>query len=171
MRYFLYTYSLAEDFDISRRAGVFGARKDGAGLESKFWNLQRGDLIIIRDGRKKPLSFFGCCRVSGNVFDHGEYSPFVDLLWRDEQAEQRVIYPLRAAVDFIDVPKLKLDAVTWLALDALGISGTNGLIEGRRAWVKKFSGNFIELPAEVEAFSKLLNLQQGSVPAPSEAAA
>jgi hypothetical protein len=165
MRYFLSTYSLGENFDVSRAAGVFGARKDQAGLESKFRKLQRGDLIIIRDGRKKwSLRFFGYCRVVGEVFDQDKSSPFRDFLWPDEEAKQKIIYPLRVAVDFIDVPELQLDGVTWSALDALGFEGTKWFrMEGKRAWAKKLSGNFIEKPTELEAFSKLLNLQHGYV--------
>ncbi len=161
MRYFLYTYSLQDNFDMSRRAGVFGAPKDHTGLESKFLKLRRGDLIIIRDGRKKQLSFFGCCKVVGETFDHERFSPFRDFLWPDEQAKQKVIYPLRVAVDFVDVPQLRLQAITWSALDALKFEGIKGLhMEGKPAWAKKFSGNFICEATEVEAFSKLVELDR-----------
>jgi len=160
MRYFLCTYSLPDNFDISRRAGVFGAPKDHAELPSKFLKLRRGDLIIIRDGRKKrSLSFFGYCRVVGETFDHDRYSPFKDFLWPDEQAKQKVIYPLRIAVDFVDVPKLRLEAITWPALDALRFEGAKWFhMQGKQACAKKFSGNFIEEATEVEAFSKLVGL-------------
>jgi hypothetical protein len=161
MRYFLYTYARGDNLDISRKAGVFGAPKDHARLANKFLRLQRGDLILIRDGRKKwTLTFFGYCRVVGPPFDHGDYSPFRDFLWADEQREQRVIYPLRVAVDFEDIPRLCLEAITWQSLDALGFESTRWFrMEGKQAWAKKFCGNFIEKSSEVADFSRLVGLE------------
>jgi len=115
-------------------------------LTSKFLKLRRGDLIIIRDGRKKrSLSFFGHCRVVGETFNHDRYSPFRDFLWPDEEAKQKVIYPLRVAVDFVDVLKLRLENITRHTLDDLGFEGTKwSRIEGKQTWAKKSSGDFIE---------------------------
>jgi hypothetical protein len=161
MRYFLYTYSLPGNFISSKRAGVFGAPKNHAGLTTKFLKLRRGDLILIRDGNKRRLEFFGYCEVVGQPFDHDEYSPFKDFLWPDEEAAKKVFYPLRLAVDFVSVPKLKLEVITWSALDALGFEGTNWFrMEGKQAWAKKLTGNFIEAPTEVDAFSKLIGLSE-----------
>ncbi|MGH7612680.1 MAG: hypothetical protein ACREMW_01380 [Gemmatimonadales bacterium] len=159
MRFFLYTYAVPENWAITRRAGVFGTKKDRTGLPSKVRHLRRDDLILIRDGTKEQLQFFGCCRVCGDVFDHDKYSPFRDFLWQEEITHQRVIYPLRVPVDTKDVPKLSLEAISWVSLDTLGFRNTKGLpIQGPRAWAKKLIGNFVERSDEVEAFSRLVGL-------------
>src|SRR2546425_2788731 len=126
MRYFLYTYAVPQNWDITCRSGVFGTKKDNTGLPTKVKQLRRGDIILIRDGSKEKLEFFGCCRVSGDVFDHHAYSPFRDFLWHDESLEQRVIYPLRVAVDTKDVPTFSFEAVTWASLDSLGFRNADG---------------------------------------------
>jgi hypothetical protein len=148
MRYSLYTYSLQENFSISQSEGVFGAPKNHAGLQSKVLQLRRDDIIIIRDGRKRRLSFFGHCAVVGDVFDHNQYSPSADFLWRDEQAGQRVIYPLRVAVDFIEVPELHLETITWHALDELAFVNKKGVrMVGKQAWGKSSQAiSFRSLP-------------------------
>ncbi|MGH8194774.1 MAG: hypothetical protein ACREQ8_10280 [Woeseiaceae bacterium] len=159
MRFFLYTYKMSANFQISRRAGVFGAPYDATGLPTKVRQLRRGDIIIIRDATHSELRFFGRCVVVGDVFDQEKYSPFRDHLWEDEIEQERVIYPLRVAVDFKTAPELSLDSVTWEDLDRLGFTNAKGQpLTGRQAWGKKLSGNFVSVENEVAPFSDLLGV-------------
>ncbi len=157
MRYFLATYISIENFEISKIFGVFGAPKSKA---SKIKELQRGDLVIIRDGRRRrPLAFFGYCKVVGDVWDQDKRSPYRDFLWRDEQDRQKILYPLRVAVDFVDVPQIGLGQITWTRLDSLNLRGTRSLhLKGQQALAKKLDGNFIKEASEIEAFSRLVCL-------------
>src|SRR5215468_8950687 len=103
MRFFLYTYAIEDNFRRSCEYGVFGAKRDGTGLETKVKQLRRGDLILIRmgdQGREAAegparLEFFGCCKVAGTVLDQSVSSPYRDLLWSDEVSSGTVLYPLR----------------------------------------------------------------------------
>jgi hypothetical protein len=159
MRFFLYTYAVARNYEISHSFGVVGAKKDGAGLPKKFRQLRHGDIILIRNGVRQTLKFFGYCCVCGRVLDQSGESPYKNFLWSDEERAQRVIYPLRVAVDFVGVPSLSLEAVTWEALDTLGFNNKRGQkLLGPQAWGKKFMGNFLESQNETAAFSRLVGL-------------
>jgi hypothetical protein len=160
MRFFLYTYTFSGNYQVSVRAGVFGTKRDRSGLPTKVGRLKRDDLVLIRDGlRPGALKIQGCCRVTGSVFDHSEYSPYRDFLWKDELLFKRVIYPLRVPVDFEDVPELNLEAITWEALDALSFRGSRGqTLKGRDRWANKFKGNFIGAGQELSMFSELLGI-------------
>jgi hypothetical protein len=157
MRYFLYTYVSAQNWDTTRKAGVFGTKKDATGLPTKVKALRRGDLIIIRDGSRQDFTVLGACIVNGDVFDQSQYSPYKDLLWEDEKQTNTTTYPLRVPVETKLVPKLNLTALTWTALDSLGFHNAAGdPLRGHQAWGKKFVGNFLESEFEVKSFSKLL---------------
>lgn len=164
-RFFLYTYNKFQNYSISKRGGVFGTRKDATGLETKVKKLHAGDIILIRDGTvKSSIEFFGYCIVCGTVFDHDSWSPFRDLLWHDEIVDGKVIYPVRVAVNFEDVPRLCLDRITWGSLDELRFSNLRrSPLRGRQAWAMKFKGNFIENPDEVDAFSRLIGWTRSDI--------
>lgn len=165
MRFFLYTYDKSQNYAISQRAGVFGAKMDATGLGTKIKQLRQGDLILIRNGNAKhSLEFFGYCMVCGKIFDHDSWSPFRDLLWSDEIVSERVIYPFRVVVNFEDIPQLSLDKLTWRSLDELGFYNSRGdQLCGRQAWGKKFMGNFIEKPRELDTFSRLIGLTPSDI--------
>lgn len=157
MRYFLYTYASPTNYQTSEKFGVFGAKKDGTDLGTKIKQLRHGDVVLIRDGSKDVFEFLGCCVICGPVIDQDETSHYKDYVWPDEKKNNKVIYPLRVAADFIQVPELSLEAVTWHALDALGFYNQRGAkLAGQQSWGKKFMGNFIESPHEVGAFGKLI---------------
>jgi hypothetical protein len=157
MRYFLYTYVSAQNWDTTVKSGVFGTKKDGTGLPTKVKALRRGDLIVIRDGSRQEFTVLGACIVSGDVFDQAQYSPYKDLLWEDEKRANATTYPLRVPVETKAVPKLDFAALTWKALDALGFYNAAGEpLRGHQAWGKKFVGNFLESEFEVKSFSKLI---------------
>lgn len=158
MKIFLYTYSVPENFEISQRLGVFGTPVDRAGLAGKVRQLRRGDLIVVRDGTQSALRFLGHCKVVGDVFDQSRSSPFKELLWNDECVRGHVIYRLRVAVDFEDVPRLSLGQVSWPDLDALHLPGAKGhLLQGRQMWGKKLAGNYLRYTSEIDAFLRLVS--------------
>ena len=160
MRYFLYTYVSRQNWETTVKAGVFGSKKDDTGLPTKVKALRRGDLIVIRDGsRQEVFTILGCCTVCGDVFDQDltDCSRYPKLLWSDEKNKNQLIYPLRVAVETKGFPNLALEAVTWNALDDLGFLNAKGKpLCSRRAWGKKFVGNYLETESEVKSFSKLI---------------
>ena len=159
MRYFLYTYASIDNYQTTRAHSVFGAPKDGGDhLATKVKRLHKDDVIIFRNGALDRLYLFPYCAVAGPLYDqdNGE-SPWTDLLWRDEQIARRVIYHLRCAVDFENVPQLSLSRLTWDTLDALNFTNVHGRsIRGIQAWGQKFSGNFIEDEKELARFNELV---------------
>lgn len=161
MRYFLYTYAYPENYRISRENRVFGTPKHGGDhLATKVERLRRGDIVIIRDGSKDALYFFPYCVVAGPLYDQEEGSPWPDILWHDEKIEKRVIYHLRCAVDFENVPQLALSRLTWDDLDSLNFINERGkAILGTQAWGKKLSGNFVQDPKEVAKFNELVKYE------------
>lgn len=161
MRYFLYTYAYSENYRITRQHGVFGTPKYGGDhLATKVERLQHGDIVLIRDGSKERLYFFPYCVVSGPLYDQGEDSPWPDILWHDEQIENRVIYHLRCAVDFEYVPQISLSRLTWDDLDSLNFLNERGKqILGPQAWGKKLSGNFIQEEKEIARFNELVRYE------------
>lgn len=80
MRFFLHSYAIYNNFDITVRSGVFGAKKDKTGLESKIRRLKRGDIIIIRDATQQAFQMFGYCKVVGDIFDQFAFSPYKDFI-------------------------------------------------------------------------------------------
>lgn len=160
MRYFLYTYASRVNWDTTRRYGVFGTKKDGTGLPTKVGDLEPGDIIIIRNGSKKTLAFVGCCKVLLKPFDQDIDSPYKDYLWKDEESQHRIIYPLRVPVDCNTVLKLNLSAISWADLDALNFYNQRGNpLKGEQAWGKKLSGNFVQEPEEVFRFEQLIKAE------------
>lgn len=161
VRYFVYTYAIYENYQITRDNRVFGAPKYGGDhLATKVEKLSPGDIIIIRDGSKDYLRFFPYCAVAGPLYDQDEGSPWPNLLWHDEFQNRRVIYHLRCAVNFADVPQLNLSGLRWESFDTLGFLNDRGRpIMGPQAWAKKLSGNFIEAPKEIAAFHELVGYE------------
>lgn len=161
MRYFLYTYEHSQNYRITREHRVFGTPKHGGDhLATKVERLRRGDIVLIRDGSKDDLYFFPYCVVSGPLFDQEVESPWPEILWHDEKIERRVIYQLRCAVDFDNVPQLSLSRLTWKDLDSLNFINVRGdPILGTQAWGKKLSGNFIQDEKELASFNKLVRYE------------
>jgi hypothetical protein len=127
MRYFLYTYAFPQNYRISRENRVFGTPKHGGDhLAAKVEHLLRGDIVIIRDGSKDLLYFFPYCVVTGPLYDHDEGSPWPEILWHDEKIRNHVIYHLRCAVDFENVPQISLSRLTWRDLDSLNFINQRG---------------------------------------------
>lgn len=159
MQLFLYTYAAPENYDLSKRAGVFGTWKDDTGLATKVHRLAREDLIIIRNGRCRSLEFFGVGRVVGDIYDQHQFSPYRDLLWKDEVDSGKILYPIRVPVDFKQVPTVNLDRITWKNLDELDFYNAKGIhLKGTQSWAKKFAGNFLNSDREVARFFKLIEL-------------
>ena len=146
MRFFLYSYGDAANFEISKNLGVFGCKKRKGGMETKFKKLQKGDIILIRNSSATPqLKFFGYCKIVGPPLDYDNDSgPFPDLLWKEEQQNRRIIYPLRIAVSFSDVPLLKnLHTISWDDLLELELKNMRGVVFSITAFANFFSGNFL----------------------------
>ena len=144
MKLFLYTYTnnATENFKVTKEYGVFGGKK-------RYWQLCRGDLIIIRDGSKNDqLTLFGCCRVTGQGFDQ-KRSPYRDLLWADEEKSGKIIYPFRIAVDFETDQKLSRFRIPWADLD-----NRIKYLKNKNDWMMKFRKSFIR-EDEMKVFSKL----------------
>ena len=142
MRYFLYTYTYPQNYRVSRERRVFGTPKHGGDhLATKVERLRRGDIVLIRDGSKDDLYFFPYCVVAGQLYDQDEGSPWQPILWHDETIENRVIYHLRCAVDFENVPQLSVSRLTWSDLDSLNFINERGRpILGTQAWGQKLRG-------------------------------
>lgn len=163
MRFFLYTYATRKNWDESKRTCVFGTWKDRTGLATKVQRLKRGDLIVIRNGEcRHELKCFGAGRVFGDVFDQERFSPYRDLLWKDEVEAGKVLYPMRVPVDFKGGPAVQLDRITWASLDGLGFRNAKGVpLKGAQSWAKKFSGNFLDAGQETERFAELIEMHAG----------
>jgi hypothetical protein len=163
MRIFLYTYKSKGNFELSIKAGVFGAWKDRTGLATKIQKLKRGDLIIIRNAASKiNLEIFGCGRVVGDVYDQEHFSPYRDLLWNDEINAGKTLYPMRVPVDFKEVPTFINKIIPWKDLDKLKFKNKQGFeLIGKQSWAKKFAGNFLEQGQETEHFLGLIGLKKG----------
>jgi len=161
MRYFLYTYTFPQNYDITREHRVFGTPKSGGDhLATKVERLRPGDIVLIRNAAFDKLYFFRHCVVTGPIYDQDEGSPWPPILWYDEKIKNRVIYHLRCAVDFENTPYLSLSQLTWDHLDSLRFINERGkLILGAQAWGKKLSGNFIQDPAEVARFNELVEYE------------
>lgn len=154
MRFFLYSYGDAENFKISKNLGVFGCKKRKGGMETKFKNFQKGDIILIRDSSsKKQLKFFGYCKVIGPVLDY-DYNKgqFPEFLWEDEKRNKQILYPLRIAVSFSEVPHLnQLHKISWDDILKLNLKNKRGVVFSKTALAQFFSGNFL---TESEQFTK-----------------
>ena len=172
MRFFLYSYSSQDNYEISREYGVFGCKFTKDGLPTKFEELRPGDIIVIRDSRSRQiLKFFGCCLVIGQHYYHGTRGqyPYQDLLWTDEQEAGRIIYPYRIQVDFNALAATDLYSIGWKDLLALGWTNKKGRLFDKRGFSLFFKGNFVEegkrFPREqVEAFANLIGIQHLKTP-------
>lgn len=164
MRYFLYTYLHPENYKITREQRVFGTPGHGGDhLATKVARLRQGDIILIRDGSKNELYFFPYCVVTGKLHNQEEGSPWPDILWHDERTKRCLIYHLRCAVDFDNVPQLSTSRLTWSDLDSLNFLNDKGRpLQGMQAWGKKLSGNFIQEETEVARFNALLKYEPAS---------
>ncbi len=164
MRFFLHTYELESNWDISVAAGVFGAKRNCTGLETKVRRLVPGDVILIRnseydfDGINERLRVFpSALRVTGTMIDQSRNaSAYPKLLWDDENYHRYVIYPLRVPVQRDD--RFNLTGIEWCDLDSLEFRNQSGrLLRGKQQWAQKMMGNFIETPDEIRRFLDLLS--------------
>ena len=167
MRFFLYSYGDAANFEISKNLGVFGCKKRKGGMETKFKKLRKGDIILLRDSSATPqLKFFGYCKVVGSGLDYDHDSgPFPDFLWKDEKDDRKIIYPLRIKVSFSDVPHLsQLHAISWNDILELGLKNKKGMVYGKSGLVQFFSGNFLSeseqfTGQDIKKFIRLIGLE------------
>ena len=159
MRYFFYTYHGNKNFVTTKDFETFGAKRNNAGLPKKIFQLQRGDLIIYRDGSNRSCcTFLGASFVAGEVFDQGIKSPYKDYFWPDEEITEKILYPLRVHVDFESAPEIQCK-VEWEIFLSLGFFNMRGYeMNDKRMWGAFFRGNYITGQDRINKISKLLGI-------------
>lgn len=96
---FVCTYNDHEAFDISKQEGLLGFSTRNAGSIGSLNKILHGDLILLRDSRKKKgLSFFGLLEATGKISNVG---PNASLVWSAEKESKEVIFKHRLPVKFI----------------------------------------------------------------------
>jgi len=165
LRLFLYNYSEDGNCPVTVEQRVFGASDDGTGTgEKAVRDLNVGDAVLVRDTciNYRDCVIHGACVIDGPmVLQHRDKSLGDDLLWPDEKRKRRIVYPYRWAVEFDSAPIVNRRRVDWNEFDAVGAIGkVHGLpLKGRRAWEKKFRGNLITSPGQIEALTRIFDLR------------
>lgn len=164
-RIFLYNSAVDGNWEITCEREVVGVPHDATGVDTKIEGLKRGDIVVVHDNTFDWSDFrvFGACVVDGDArIQRLEETPWEDLLWEDEKAKCRLIYPFRFPVQFRTAPAVTRRRFAWRELDSVPAVGVRGQsIHGKAAWAMKWRGNLLCDSAETTAMARVLGLTWG----------
>lgn len=160
----LHTYDRANHLIESLEKGLVGVPDDGSAAASKANQIGVDDWVLLRLTEYKALAshllLAPALRVCRPPFLQGK-GRGVDkdcppLFWERERAENRVLYPFRIPVTWLDTPFSGLE----IRFDDLARSGFRSrqgrLLESPAQWGIKFSCSIVDTPHEIRKMLELL---------------